>query len=155
LGAAETDKDTGTEGLGGDEVLSPTASMERRGAALPESMRADLAASFQHTAIRHLEERVRRAMDTCEAMIGKVPPPPPRPGVSSHQSTTPEGPRSEATSNLGETEFQSPDGGKTGKGVDDKPTQELSREKDGGYGEERMAMDGVPGAAKAKGVRAL
>lgn len=58
-------------------------------------MRADLAASFQHTAIRHLEERVRRAMDTCEAMVGKVPPPPPRPGVSSHQSTTPEGPRSE------------------------------------------------------------
>lgn len=29
-------------------------------------MRADLAASFQHTAIRHLEQRVRRAMDICE-----------------------------------------------------------------------------------------
>ncbi|CAN0438542.1 unnamed protein product, partial [Laminaria digitata] len=35
-------------------------------AALPFSTRADLAASFQHTAIRHLEERVRRAMDTCD-----------------------------------------------------------------------------------------
>lgn len=29
-------------------------------------MRADLAASFQHTAIRHLEDRLRRAMDLCE-----------------------------------------------------------------------------------------
>ncbi|CAM9137282.1 unnamed protein product [Ectocarpus sp. 13 AM-2016] len=151
LGAAETEKDTGTEGLGGDGVLSPTASMERRGAALPESVRADLAASFQHTAIRHLEERVKRAMDTCEAMVGKVP----RPVVSSHERTTPEGPRYEAASTLGETEFQSPDGGNTGKGVDDRPTQELRREKEGGDGEKRMAMDGVPGAANAKGVRAL
>ena len=32
-------------------------------AALPESTRADLAASFQHTAVRHLEDKVRRAMD--------------------------------------------------------------------------------------------
>lgn len=40
----------------------------RNRAALPESTRADLAASFQHTAIRHLEERVRRAMDACEKM---------------------------------------------------------------------------------------
>lgn len=31
LSAAATDKDTGTEGLDGDQVLSPTASMERRG----------------------------------------------------------------------------------------------------------------------------
>lgn len=56
---------------------------------------------------------------------------------------------------MGETEFQGTDGGKTGKGVDDRPTQELGREEEGGYGEERLAMDGVQGAAKAKGVRAL
>ncbi|CAM9879778.1 unnamed protein product, partial [Choristocarpus tenellus] len=40
---------------------------------LPESVKADLCASFQHTAIRHLEERVRRAMDA----MGKMYPSPP------------------------------------------------------------------------------
>jgi len=36
---------------------------------LPESVRADVAASFQHTAIRHLEQRVKRAMDTVASDI--------------------------------------------------------------------------------------
>ncbi|CAM9418616.1 unnamed protein product [Ascophyllum nodosum] len=51
----------GSEGAGVEGTASTPE--ESRGAALPESTRADLAASFQHTAVRHLEDKVRRAMD--------------------------------------------------------------------------------------------
>eukprot|EP00903_Cladosiphon_okamuranus_P009231 g8812.t1 len=108
--------DPATEG-GDDEKLSPAALMEKRGAALPESVRADLAASFQHTAIQHLEERVRRAMDNCEAIVARAqsasrPPPPPRspPGVLLEHGIPPKLPK-----NFGETEFQSPSGGNFGE----------------------------------------
>eukprot|EP00752_Nemacystus_decipiens_P009626 g8601.t1 len=113
-GGAEANVATAAGETGDGDKISPAASMEKRGAALPESTRADLAASFQHTAIQHLEERVRRAMDSCEAMVATVPSAPPArspPGTSSGQGTPPK----ELPSGFGEAEFARPYGGEFGE----------------------------------------
>ncbi|CAN0205768.1 unnamed protein product [Discosporangium mesarthrocarpum] len=55
----------------GNEEGEGGSTAEKCGASLPEEVKADLAASFQHTAIKHLEDRVARAMDT----MGRMYPP--------------------------------------------------------------------------------
>ena len=50
------------------ESGSGAANTDGAGLDLSDSARADLAASFQYVAIRHLEQRLRRAMEWCDEL---------------------------------------------------------------------------------------
>ena len=50
------------------EPTNAAANTDGAGVDLSEAARADLAASFQYVAIRHLEQRLRRAMDWCDKL---------------------------------------------------------------------------------------